>query len=487
MPQKRTLNTVIPQNALNNNGAKFTITIRRNDIDKINHLRVKMTIQTSGSPNVYNPTPYWFSRIDCRTSGDNQLICSTFDDTLLTNILNKTTKGRQRAVFRDINMDISDAGYLGLAAPTPVGTSISYLPLYFSGFFESLDLYLADSKADLNFDFYPAQAGIIASGSGTVQLTNMQFIIDSEQVSARDAEYYKTLYSQVSRETFFLDPVITSDSNRSLVPGTVNFIDLSNLNGLCSHHVIMVRQAGVSSVGGGRMRYINLGDNEGASLDLVDPSQQSVYGAGSAVNLKYIRNHLSIDSLDSDWLAHAPVYHLSYSDNFSASLSGIINGAQWFDGSKQQLALTLPAAPVQEVQSILPSAAVTSGSYRFLYKSQLSAELAYNATPSQMAAAFAAMKPAAARFATCVFSQALSAGGAVTCTFTHPQTSGLEGDLLQIVGNGTPSCATTVTTAGTAGVAAGTYDLVVYSYMFRRGSYLGGIVRSDQSQLMPSN
>jgi hypothetical protein len=289
------------------------------------------------------------------------------------------------------------------------------------------------------------------------------------------------VYNQSARSALFLDPVLTTETNRILTAGKVNYLDMSNVTGLCSHQLIIVRPTGQNPSAGNRgMCYLNLGDNEGAALDLVDPVNNSIYGAGSAVPTKFIRNHLSIDSVDSDWIATQPAYFSSYSDNFSKSLSGMINGGHLFDGSNEKLAITLPAAPVAEVQSILPSASVTAGNYRLLFRGVMSTELAYNASPALMAAAFAAIKPAAARFITAVFSQALSAGGAVTVTFTHPQSSGLEGDLVQIVGNGTASCSTSTTVAGTSGVASGYYDISVYSYIYRLGSYIGGVIRSEQ-------
>ena len=194
---------------------------------------------------------------------------------------------------------------------------------------------------------------------------------------------------------------------------------------------------------------------------------------------KYIREHISLDSVENEWLSTTPAYHLSYAENINKSLSGIVGGAHWFDGSRQQIALTLPAAPVAEVQVITPSATVTAGSYRFLYKGQLSTDLPFNATVGAMAAAFAAIKGASSRFVTCTFSQTLSTAGAITCTFVHPQNSGLEGDLLQIVGNGiVATCTSTLSVSGTAGLANGQYDVSIYSFVFRRGSYANGTLHS---------
>jgi hypothetical protein len=356
-----------------------------------------LQVVPSAAGQVAPPVTHFFDRIDVRTAGDNQLVCSTYADTMLANLLSKCSKGRQKALYKSLNIDSTESGLLGTRSALPVGTNTFYLPLIFSGFFESFDLYLADSKADLNFDFYPAQTGIVVSGGGTIALTNFQFIIESELLSDHDRQSYKKTYDMFLRECLFVDPVQSQFMSKTLTAGSVNYFDMSAVNGLCSHHIILVKAPGASNVGNTQLRYLNIGDNEGAALDLVDPSLQSMWGAGSAVPTKYIREHGSIDSIDNDWITTTPAYHLSYADNFNKALSGVVDGAHWFDGSRQQIAMTLPAAPIAEVQSIAPSATVTAGFYRFLYKGHFSAELPYTATIVQMAAAFAAIKAASSR------------------------------------------------------------------------------------------
>jgi hypothetical protein len=475
-PQRRTMNMSAPSNAFSGTSQPFVVTIKRGDLNKLGHIKARIGLQIAGGNAVTCPTTHLFDRITVSTASDNKQICINYPDAMLTNLLCRYSKGRQRSLFADLNIDGSEDGFMGAGPNRAPGIYYFLLPLYFNGFFENFDLWLGESKADLNFTFTPAQ-NVVVSGAGTVSLSSLQFVIENDRLSATDVQEYTTLYNSYSCECNFLEPHIIRES-RTLTAGTVNYIDMTPVNGLASHHTIMVRAIGSSNVGNTSMRYYNLGDNEGAAIDLVDSSQQSMYGAGSAVPTRYIRSSTT-DSMDSDWMLNSPVYMLSYADNFSKSLSGIIDGAYRFVGAKDQIALVLPPAGVSEVQSILPAAAIASGNYRFMFQGQLSAELAYNATPAQMAAAFAAIKTAACRFLTCVFSQALSTGGAVTCTFTHPQTSGLSGDLLQIVGNGIASCATTITTPGTAGIATGQYDVAVYTYLYKRASYNSGTLRSN--------
>ena len=152
-----------------------------------------------------------------------------------------------------------------------------------------------------------------------------------------------------------------------------------------------------------------------------------------------------------------------------------------FNGDNESIALTLPAAPVQEVQTVTFSATpAAAGFYRFSYRGELSADLPVTATPAAMSAALQGLKSFASQFITVVCSASIGAGTSFTLTFTHPATAGLDGELVSVVGDGIvaqPSTARTV--AGTAGLSSGLYDVLVYSYVFRTGSYVNGKLRSD--------
>ena len=152
-----------------------------------------------------------------------------------------------------------------------------------------------------------------------------------------------------------------------------------------------------------------------------------------------------------------------------------------FNGDNESIALTLPIAPTQEVQTITFSAIPSSsGSYRFSFRGELSASLTASATPAAMAAALQAIKSLASQFVTVVVSASASAGLSFTMTFTHPASAGLEGDLVSVVTDGLGAVAISArTVAGTAGLSSGLYDVLIYTYVFRTGSYVNGKLRSD--------
>jgi hypothetical protein len=153
----------------------------------------------------------------------------------------------------------------------------------------------------------------------------------------------------------------------------------------------------------------------------------------------------------------------------------------FLNGDSKKLVLNLPAAPVSEVQTFTPSGVSASGFYRFSWKGELSASLAYNATAATMKAAFEAMKTVQAKSITVTFSGPATA---FTGTFSHPETRGL-GELVQLDSTSLAPNApapvdvpTTLTTAGTTGLATGQYDVYMYFWVWRSISCQDGRLES---------
>jgi hypothetical protein len=459
------------------------ITIRRGDIDSVKHLHAKFTINVVGTPVVLAQLPLWFSQIDLRTSSDNALIATMFGDTMMANLLTMVSIGRQKGLFKTLNIDSTTPGYLGNTNALAPGTYIFYLPLFVNSVIGNFSgLMLTDSTADLLFDFTPANP--IVSGTGSVVLQNFQFCIESAKLENSDLQIYRNRYKQYSTECVFLDPIITAFTGKTLNAGAITYLNLLPLTGLCSHQMVIVQPVGSinNNAGNASFNYLNVGDNEGAALDLVDVNGNSMWGNGAPVGTKFIRTHLAADNSDNAFLTTKPVYNLTYCDNICRALQGEVKGAYRFIATNVQLALTLPAAPAQEVQTIsFTQACNSAGSFRFSFRGELSTELVITSTPAQMVASLQGLKSFASQFVTVTaVSSSFNVSPTVSFTFATPATSGLEGDLVTLVtdGCGGPA-ATTRTVAGTAGIATGVYDVLVYSYLYKSGSFVEGKLRSD--------
>jgi hypothetical protein len=186
--------------------------------------------------------------------------------------------------------------------------------------------------------------------------------------------------------------------------------------------------------------------------------------------------------MDNDWVSQNPVYFLSYSEKMNAALAGQINGCRKFKATDgDQIRITLPSAPVSEVQTIsFTQAPAVTGWLSFSYKGEESARILANSSVAVVKSTIEAMKGFASKYITVTASAVPSAGTSFTLTFEDPQGE-LDGELVQC--NTYDGCATAATSArtvaGVPGLATGQYDCVCYSFMYNVAGYSNGKLTSE--------
>lgn len=482
LPTYRMLNVNNLYNDMFSSTAKQTFFIRRQDVDFVKHLSAKIVITVTGSSVVLAPVPQWFSQIDLKTNADNALIATMFSDSTMANLLTVVPAGKEKSLYASLNIDYSNFGYLGTTNALAPGSYTFYLPLFVNSVIGNFDgLRLADSNADLSFEFTPANP--IVSGQGAITVTSFGFSVESARMPESDKAKFILDYKMFSTENQFLDPLVTKFSSVTLTAGASNYFNLLPVFGLCSHQLLIVRPAGSgnNNSGSAGFNWLNVGD-ETASIDLVDCNNTSLWGGGgSAVSCKLMRTHLACDQSDNNFIATKPAYYITYCSDIRSSLLGQVKGGYKFESSNVQLQLNLGAAPIQEVQTIsFSSVPAVSGFYRFSFRGELSIALPATAPANVILVALQSMKTFASQYITVIPSGPITSSQSLTLTFAHPATAGLLGDLVTIVSDGLAASATTARTiAGTSGLNTGNYDVVVYSYVFKTGSYVGGVLRSD--------
>jgi hypothetical protein len=201
------------------------------------------------------------------------------------------------------------------------------------------------------------------------------------------------------------------------------------------------------------------------------------YSITGSLPTRFLRQHGSAEQgFDNDFASTKPCYLVTYCDSVLEALNGRVKGGRHFANNHgDRLRLTLPTAPVSEVQTVTFSTTpAAAGFYRLQFRGEESATLLGNASTATMAAAFQAMRGVAANNITVVFSAVASAGTSLTATLTDPQ-GVLDGDMIDILPFDAfaASASTVRTTAGIPGLATGTYQVDVYSYMYRTANFTG--------------
>ncbi len=471
----RALNSTFPANMFSS-AQKVTSLIPK--IDYIQHLLLKVDITVASAPVTLVHCNYWFRQKDLRDSASGRIIQTQYDDSAQANMLNRLSAGREKAIMKTANIESSVNGKYGLTKELPVGVHTFYVPVLASVFENWGGLYLNDLEGDLALDI-TTPSTIIASGAGSIT-SAITFMVEGADLNEADQKFYRGLYQMNAAECQFLMPIRTEFYSKVLTAGSSNnYLPLNNVDGLCAYQMLMVRPTGTVGINTGfaQWKLLNIGDYNGAAIDLVSSSGQSIWGKGAPVPTRYIRQHHSVDQFDNDWISQKPVYYINYSDSMNASLAGRINGARKFSSTDgDQLRLTLPAAPVNEVQTVtFSSAPAAAGYYSFRFRGESSPAILANSSVAVMKSTIENMKSFSSKFVTVTCSGVASAGVSFSVTFTDPEGTMTDGDLLEVVGHDGLACtsATTRTIAGLPGLATGSYDVQVYSYIFQIAGYTG--------------
>ncbi len=473
LPTKRILASTYPSTIFASAGKANSLIP---SIDFIEEVLLQIQITVAAAPVVLVHSNYWFRQIDLRDSSSGQIIQTHYDDTATANLLNRVTAGREKAIFKTNNIESNDIGKLGLTKPLPVGVHTFYVPLMTSVFENFGGLYLADLVGDLALDL-TTPSTIIASGAGTIS-ANISFLVSGYKLNDDDIAIHRNRYKMHAAEAHFLEPVRTEFYNTTLTAASSNnLLKLNNVDGLCAYQMVLFRPTGTIGVNTNfaAWKLLNIGDSNGAGLDLVSSSGESLYGMGSHVPTRYMRQHMSVDNFDNSWVAEKPVYFLSYCANMNQALRGVVNGGRRFRATDgDSIRVNLPSAPVNEVQNIVfTTAPAAAGYYSFSFRGEESVQLVANSNTAQMKAAIENMRNVSSKFMTVTCSAVASAGASFSITITDPEGSLDNGDLFTVnCADGIAATASTVrSVAGVPGLSTGQYDVFIYSYLYNLAGY----------------
>lgn len=457
----------VPSGLIANNASPWTGTMGAGVVESFQSAVLRLDITISGAAAQLVPTLNWFKRVTI--SNSNEQILATFTpESLLHALTVKYGKNVQSALFKNINMS-ADYGL------TPSMDAASYtfrIPLVGSWINRNQDLYYSELVHPLRFEFTP-NTTVVASGAGTVTVTRLALELEGDHLSTSDIKTHKHLTSTAIKENMFVEPVNTMFASTTLTAGVSTDLDLTPLDGLASHHAILIRATTSTNnnVAGASLRYLNLGDESSASVDILDAIGNSIFTSSSGgIETRHLRTRDVIEQYDNDFMSKKPFYILPFTDSVKgAVLGGQVNGAfSYCSGRKASLRITPGTASVNEVQTLTSSAALAAGSYRFHIGGELSAEIAFGATVGTMKSTLEAMDYFINRNVTVTASATAAAGASFTLTFVCPE-NGTVGGKVTLVGNATAqTTATVITTPGRSGFTTGTYDVQLITWFYKK-------------------
>jgi hypothetical protein len=237
----------------------------------------------------------------------------------------------------------------------PAGTSATYLLPLTNCLITSIDP--STIRSDVIITIYPA-TNPVSAGTGTLQLTSMQLLLDSEQNPAVEAATRSLLRSN----PFVHDYInfVPQTWTGTLTAGVQSEISISGVNQLAAAVLITVR-ASKSFTGSAIRTFADLGND--ALINLTDQNKVSILGSG-ALQSRYLRGQQLLKT-HGTMATVVPLYWILHSDIQEALATGRIAGFYNYNG--------------YQYLQITPGSAFSSGTftvdmYFLCYNSQLESE-----------------------------------------------------------------------------------------------------------------
>jgi hypothetical protein len=298
------------------------------------------------------PLYMWFERIETWVRGGRQL-CQTYPEDYIMWLqamsVNERRKYKDRMLFEDGLCGQTRS--LGSKSVTETNSSENVdliLPLI--GIWKNPFLDMSQITQDLEIrlytrtDFLPTYAGPVTGGAVSVYtdvvLTAMEWVFTQHDLTRFDLLHDPT--RGVFTQWMYLECVRIVETGTWL-NNTMYTFNLQQIRGLCPFLYIIVKD-GASQTGHQRMRGVGLGNN--ATIDVVTPARQSIFGVGVNQTQKLISDTQAHSFEGSRWKG---VNYIYWCDNVSEAVNGVVHGYHRFDGSPYQLEVTFGDAGTAEV------------------------------------------------------------------------------------------------------------------------------------------
>ena len=329
---------------------------------------------------------------------------------------------------------------------------------------------------DIELKFYPTgniRALAAQSASGTIVLNEVrlmsQTMLHTAQSLKEDNAFRLTRAIQTNYADFqhyYTTKVIAASTEFT--------IDLDQFNHHSGLLVVLFRDNAALTYEG-KTAYIGMGPK--ATFDHENVAGQSMLGTGTPIDGAFLRTVVAAKVFPSDFVNKNAVYIIPYSRNLGGAWNGEMDGFYTFTGAREHLRIVPDVQGVNKTYTYTCGAAVTAGTVTIDYKGDKTAQLAYNSTVAQLAAAVNQLASVRREGFRVSFSAALSVGTWVVSLTTpggnpwmpHTETAGQLGFEMRLATPVTQPVVTTndVCREGLPATLPALFRVDVYSLAFK--------------------
>jgi hypothetical protein len=433
------------------------------------YLRIDISNGSGGAINLM-PVPQWIERIDILTPSGTRI------EQLYEEFLWHDTKQMSSKEWKYWAPLMNTTKNWGISNDViPNGDVRRYFLKLNGSWIENASPFLPHINGEVIFRVYFRAANqiFISGASAGVNITRLELEYDSPFMLQSEFAAALNKHRSMVHDHRYNFP-IRQQYTQNLTPGQEVNILLSGFNGLFRDLQFFVRTANASL----RDKFDYLPINY---YEILDTNGQDILGG----NFEYHEEDIIAYSnhYDNDMRRHMQLYTYDFSASpLTDGTHGTLTGYYPFSG-RETLRIFLNAAVQNRVLTMASAGAVTAGNYRYKFRDEYTAWLAFGANAAAQQTAIAAL-PSFYKTNTTVVISGVATGGA-TITYNGQQLQEDTKDLLQIESGVAhdQDIAITETTAFIRGMApAGQYEVVLMghqAHMLRFGVNGDIIVRSS--------
>ena len=438
-----------------------------------NTLRIKITESAAAAMQLL-PIYRWFDRIEFRPEKGDEEQYRLYGDSLEELLRLSCTDEELKSLGRLSNIN---GLYYNGAGCTHKASEVKWYSMPFPSIFDMVKLNPRLLKTDYRLRIY-VKTGIVASGSGTPQLTDIELISevenDNHNVEHVNDAHFNTLARHVPLIDFY-EPQLVEEQSVALASSTKYRVNLDSVRGDVGFMTLRVRSS-TANASYASMNNVDLGPN--ALIDIESSTNKSLWSNG--INGDYLLFDLARKFFPNNYCGQSYTYIIPFCDNpLDAMFHGVSSGYMKFS-DKKYLAITPDAAPVSWVYTVALSNSTNNDGGTIAFSDPLgnrTADLAYNTSTANLKAALDALPFFAENGLTSTFGS--TAVDDFTITITGRDLSLMEGKSIGVHSklfqstNASSVSSVTVSTIGRRGFTSGSYIITVYCWTHNQLADLG--------------
>lgn len=316
-------------------GGRVEILVRGQSAEKLKDAKLRFRLAEVGGANSVTviPGPYLIDRLEVwADGGSGDLIQTLYGDNLMFNLSYLNTEqltgiGKNALLTTAFAVDSTAT----IAASGAIDVYVELIGL----FTEQVHPFMFNKNGDILFRFY-MRSGVVSSGTGTLNLTEMELSFQHEDLPDHDKQFHIMEYENKIFRNTFLD-VIPVSGTYSMAANVETKVSLENVVGKVAYLAFCVRSS-VSATSAGLVTYSNLVDT--ATIDILSSTNSPVLGHGTKLKGKELRNSVFNKLWPSTMSNNVAVYFIPFTSDPVKAMQGIIEHYFYFDGSKFQLSIT---------------------------------------------------------------------------------------------------------------------------------------------------